>query len=217
MSIISENDDHKKSPNSQYYGFLWSSFSYTYIHKDDHKKSPNSQFHGFLWSSFSYIYIRMIIRSHRNWPVASYDHHFHKLPPFLAILSKNSGFEACTACPIYARITPGHQLKRSLLAISYGSRTTLLIWAKSFSRYVVLNWYIFTMTKDCAVCETISTENKVAITHIRYNMYINKTSNRNYPEFPLLLCMYPIFIHYNWAFDFAKMYAFITYIFHKII
>ena len=125
--IISENDDHKKSPNSELHGFLWSSFSYTYIHKDDHKKSPNSQFHGFLWSSFSYIYIRMIIRSHRNWPVASYDHHFHKSPPFPAILSKNSGFEACTASPIYARITPGHQLKRSLLATSNESRITLLI------------------------------------------------------------------------------------------
>ena len=79
-------------------------------------------------SMTSYDHPKIIIRSHQtpNF-MASYDHHFHKLPPFPAILNKNLGFEACTACPIYARITPGHQLKRSLLAISYESRITLLI------------------------------------------------------------------------------------------
>ena len=74
--------------------------------------------------------------------VASYDHHFHKSPPFPAILSKNSGFEACTVSPIYARITPGHQLKRSLLAISNESRITLLIWSELspfYPRYVLLD------------------------------------------------------------------------------
>ena len=102
------------------YDFLWSSLCI-------YRKMMIIRSHEIGNLVTSYDDLRMIIRSHRNWMVASYDHHFHKSPPFSVILSKNSGFEACTACPIYARITPGHQLKRSLLAISYESRITLLI------------------------------------------------------------------------------------------
>ena len=117
---ICENDDHKK-PLVSFYDFLWSSLCI-------YRKMMIIRSHEIGSLVTSYDDLRMIIRSHRNWPVASYDHYFHKSPPpFPAILSKKSGFETYSVSPIYGRITPGHQLKRSLLATSNESRITLLI------------------------------------------------------------------------------------------
>ena len=129
-----ENDDHKK-PHISFYDFLWSSFSYKYIHKDDYKKSPNSQFHGFLWSSFSYIYIRMTIRSHRNWPVASYDHHFHKSPPFkITPIEQKFGVWGLYSMPHICQNHPRASVKKVIIGylIWITNNPPDQIWAKSF-------------------------------------------------------------------------------------
>ena len=86
--IISENDDHKKSQNSQHHGFLWSSYV---LYKDDHKKSWRLN-GGFFWSSFSKI-----------------------VPPFPCNFEQKFSVWDLYSIPIYARITPRALVKKVII------------------------------------------------------------------------------------------------------
>ena len=86
--IISENDDHKKSQNSQLHGFLWSSYV---LYKDDHKKSWRLN-GGFFWSSFSKI-----------------------VPPFPCNFEQKFSVWDLYSIPIYARINPRALVKKVIV------------------------------------------------------------------------------------------------------
>ena len=101
---------------------------------DDHKKSPNSQFHGFLWSSFSYIYIRMIIRSHRDWVGGFLWSSFSQIAPFPPNFEQKFGVWGLYSIPHICQNHPRASVKKVIIGylIWITNNPPDQIWAKSF-------------------------------------------------------------------------------------
>ena len=89
----------------------------------------------------------MIIRSHRNWPVASYDHHFHKSPPFkITPIEQKFGVWGLYSMPHICQNHPRASVKKVIIGylIWITNNPPDLIWAKSFSwQFILNNWQNF--------------------------------------------------------------------------